>query len=332
MTNLYPARIAELHDFLEDRYGQKDRQATEILLACLLEQKTRPWVILETDYPTRDMRYAWFAFGGVHPNVWSLAVPRVERKKTCEEILYGWLEGRKTNRPATYVESEWRRLPPDLGEHARAPMASGWRTIMSNEYRLLMSSCVRVRVEQPRGMSAVMDRDADRNELARLTSRVLDSSLGRAANADSSSLVKSMFYWCELGQRLMPFMIDWDTLVGSLAAIARGISLLYNDGRGPSWRASERVLRDSIPWATAWILGETDHGIKEGRKRLASFQAAGHTMDKAFKGEMRRLNRLGVILSRRGYGIANFVYHPWRYRLASQDWKDLIDRGKEIFR
>jgi hypothetical protein len=36
-VNPYPERIDELHEFLATRYGQRDRQATEILLACIMD-------------------------------------------------------------------------------------------------------------------------------------------------------------------------------------------------------------------------------------------------------------------------------------------------------
>jgi len=46
------------------RFGQKDRQATEVLLTALLDPKLtrrkRPWLIVETDYPSRDTSEAWF--------------------------------------------------------------------------------------------------------------------------------------------------------------------------------------------------------------------------------------------------------------------------------
>jgi hypothetical protein len=131
---------------------------------------------------------------------------------------------------------------------------------------------------------------------------------------------------------LYPWVTDWDRLTSSLAATAVNVSRLYNDGRAPAWAAAERLMRDGIPWATRWIVTEASEckSAQDGRAALKRFQGAGHTVDAAYKNEIRRLCRLHVLVRPGGAGNTNFAYHPWRYRLSSPDWRELLDHKKRI--
>lgn len=331
--NPYPDRIAELHNWLEARYGQRDRQATEVLLSQLLSRdvsRTRsPWIVLETDYPNRDTADAWFSFGGEYkPQPRSLATARVCRAQRCEAILLNWLAERRTGTPALFVEAEWRRLPAS-GHGAKLMM-------VTHSYGALLAQCIRLRCAHPKGDHAVrMEREQDAQELARLTRRVLYNDYRNDTAALAATMQNpapgSLFYWCELVQKAAPLQGDWETLTGGLATIARNIALLYNDGRKPDWRAAERTMRDTIPYAVEWLLGQTSLDRKRGIQAFRLFRESGYGLDAPLTREIRRLNRDGVLLARRNMQATDsYRYHPWKYRLGSKDWHDLVDRTKEI--
>jgi hypothetical protein len=335
--NPYPDRIAQLHGHLAARRSQRDTQATEILLAALLPQSLtrmrRPWLVLETDYLSRDTSDAWFSLGMPQTvQARSLAIPRVMRRDPGHEYIESILQERSRVVPGVFTDAEWRALQYAHGGWTKEPRAN---------YHILMSMCVRLRVAHPKGDAGVqVEREADRLELARLTRRVLDSShrTPRASTALAVSaeggvrardVPKSLFYWCELLQKVSPAQQDWESLTGSLAAIARGIALLYNDGRPPAWDASERVLRDSVPYATGWLMAEAAKAPAVGRTTY--IKSGGDMMShRRTVLELRRLHREGVLLKRQGHkGVVGTV-EPWKYRLGAADWHTLLDRDTRI--
>lgn len=334
--NLYPQRIADLHDHLADKWQQRDKQATEILLASLLPASVtrlmQPWLIIETDYPNRDTDAGWFSFGGLVPAK-SMAEPRLQRREPCEKILAAWMEDKKRGKPGVFIESEWRRSY----NYTRIGRQSANLTL---HYRVLTYSSIRLRVDHPRGDSALrMNRDQDRQELARLTQRVLDSALrpARTPFAERISAPPSFLYWCELLQRLSPHLADWENLTGSLAAIAYGIATLYNDGRDPDWQAVERLIRDMIPYQTGYIMRQADKPPKaEGESAWSLFRASGMVADEPFTVEVARLVREGVLARRRQTKRVKAAsgrggYHPGKYAIADSAWAQLIDREKRLF-
>lgn len=332
--NLYTDRISELHDFLASRYGQRDTQATEILLAAQLPvaitRARRPWIILETDYPSRDTTDAWFSFGTVVPS-YCLSVPRVQRHDPAETMLESWIADRqKPDNGMLFVEPEWRKL-------VNKSRVMNWQ--LDSTYALLMSMCVRVRVAHPRGeIGLQLDRTVDKQELARLTRRVysdrdtmqtreqhparkpsvLAPLGGHGQEADRMTVPPSFLYWCEMLQKLAPRQHDWESLTGQIASVAHGISYLYNDGRAPAWDAAERLIRDMIPATTAWIIqmiasqkaGLSHHEISRGSRSAP---------EQSYYKEVRRLRDERVI-----------VFSGHKYRLGHADWRDLIDREKRI--
>lgn len=338
--NPYPERIDDLHNWLRNRYGVTDTQAVDVLLASRLPREitlaSPPWIMLETDYPSREFSSAWFAFGGaVDPR--AMAQVRVERSRVSDLMLREWLATRANNSPLLVVESEWRKLPGEL---------RGRGTRIERSYRSLQAYVIRLRTAYPKSDFALrMNRDADRIELERLARRVLDCS-HRSPPAASMlaawerSVPASLLYWCELLQKVNPFLCDWESLTGSLAAVARGVALLYGGERDPDWLAVDRLLRDNIHDMTAWIMREADSKIAVGRKAYDLFRASGRASDEPLVAEVRRLNREGVLLARQGrermphkdsYGLVG-KFHPWRYRLASGEWREMLDRDKEILR
>ena len=326
--NPYLERLSDLHQWLECRYGQRDRQATEVLLGALLPREIlkakSPWMVLETDYPSRDTLDGWFSLGGeFRPQPHSLAFARIQRATRCEGILQDWWKDRQAGRPGLFIEAEWRRLPGS-GKGATLLM-------QTHSYGALLATCLRLRVAYPKGDHAArMQKQEDDAELARLTRRVLDCS-HRTTVERKSNLPSGFLYWCEMLQKVAPLQTDWESLTGGLATIARSIALLYNDGRPPDWQAAERVMRDCVPWVNEWILGQTALDRGRGIKAYQMFVQSGHTLDKPLVAEIRRLSREGVLLARQSYRSADhYRYHPWRYRLASQDWRTLVNREERI--
>ena len=363
--NPYPARIAELHDFLAEKYAMRDTQAADLLLISLMYididmryeglgprtenrgRVTRPWFIVETDYPSRDTKYAWFSLGGEEVVARSLAVQRLSRLQKCEEVISSWLEERDAGGPAILTDSEWRRLLVIEQPLARyeGHMPIGWRTIASNAYRLLLSTCLRLRVEHPRGPAALRGADeteANRIELARLVRRVLDNGMRtgtegrgpRSAPMDAD-LESRFLYWCELLQRVAPAQSDWEALTGGLAAVGRGTAILYNEDREFDRIAVQRVMRDSIPYLTEWVLRTAAMPSDPAARRawgVKRYEEETFGPNKALQAEVKRLQRNGVIRAIEGMrrGGRAYLYHPWRYEIADVDFKRLIDRSAEI--
>jgi hypothetical protein len=175
-----------------------------------------------------------------------------------------------------------------------------------------------------------MDQEKDKAELARLTRRVLDNA-HRTKSKPSPRVPASFLYWCELLQRIAPMQSDWETLTGSIAAIARGIAALYNDGRDPDWRAAERVMRDCVPYVTAWLLERASSNRVPNVQELKMYGLAGYTIDRPMITEIARLTREGVLHSKRKAAVYDSKKHrPWKYTLGAGDWMELLDRGKEI--
>lgn len=319
--NPYPQRIEDLHLHLARRYGQVDRQATEILLAALLPKSlTRaapPWFVIETDYPNRDTRDAWFSFGGIVP-VESVAAARIQRADTREKMVTEWLDTRKTGAPGLFVDAEWRRLT-HLTSGRRYP------SIIPGMYGLLMSQCLRLRVAYPKGAhGADCDRDVHRAELERLTRRVLDHD-HRTVRPCVEPPPRGMYYWVELLQKLSTQQSDWDVLIAGLAAVARSTCTLYNDtDRGPDWTMSERLIRDMVNWSTTWILEQCSR--KKSPRAWDTYMTTGYNLNRAWNAEIRRLRREGVI--DKGY-LDGSGYR--KFKVLNEDWRVIADHKERMF-
>ena len=335
--NPYPERIAELHAHLAAVWSQRDTQATEILLAALLPasltRMRRPWLIVETDYLSRDTSAAWFSLGMpeyVHAR--SLAVPRSVRARDCRQWSDNVLAEDPFDQPGVFVDAEWRVLP------------NRYKCVTAiASYYALLARCVHLRVAQPKsdiGVRTMNARESDRLELARLARRVLDSQhrspvahstpqgvLLAGASADTAP--QSLYYWSELVQKLAPAQVEWECLTGSIAAVAHGIATLYNDGRAPDWFAAERGLRDTVPYATTRLILEASHGPVAAR--MAHIQSGGVTgSGERVTVELKRLEREGVLTKRRGHHKVLAGAVAERYKVAHRDWVTLIDRNERI--
>lgn len=338
--NPYPERIAELHSHLAAVWSQRDTQATEILLAALLPASLtrlrRPWFIVETDHLSRDTSGAWFSLGMPElVQARSLAVPRSVRARDCRRWSDNVLAEDPHDQPGVFVDAEWRVLP-NRSKSATA-IAS---------YYALLARCVHVRVAQPKsdiGVRTMNAREADRLELARLARRVLDSQHRQHrspiahstpsgvlfASGDTNTAPQSLYYWSELVQKIAPAQHDWECLTGSVAAVAHGIATLYNDGRAPDWLASERVLRDTVPYATSRLILEASHGPVAAR--MAHIQSGGVIgSGERVTVELKRLEREGVLTKRRGHHKVLAGAVAERYKVAHADWVTLLDSDTRI--
>ena len=320
--NPYPQRLEDLHIHLERKYGQTDREATEVLLAALLPPSLTsaapPWIVIETDYPNRDTRDAWFSFGGI-AHVEPLATARVSHPRIREKILGMWLQSKQAGMPGLYVDSEWRRL-------THLTVRGSYPTIAVNTYGTFQSQCLRLRVAYPKGAhGADCDREVHHAELARLTRRVLDND-HRTMKPCVEPPPRGMYYWCELLQKLSTLQTDWDAMVAGLAATVRSTCMLYNDpvAHPPDWTVAERMVRDMVNWSTTWILEQCSK--KKNPRAWDTYMTTGYNLNRAWNAEIRRLRREGVI--DKGY-LDGSGYR--KYKVLNEDWSTIADRDAPMF-
>jgi hypothetical protein len=328
MLNPYPARIEELHHHLEHVYGQRDRQATEALLAALLDpavtRAARPSFIIETDAPYRTFADDWFGFGGIaQPE--SLANGRVKRQAHREYIMNEWLRLGEAGEIRLYVESEWRRLP--LLAELR------WQG-MSVAYNMLMGRSLRIRVEYPKNARATrtdQERGRDRAELERLTARVLDNAhrteLSTVPSTAPFTVPPDMLFWAELTQKAAHYARAWDALVGGITTTVRNVCMLYNEPARPAdWTMAERLLRDRINFTTTHMILVAARGGDMGEEcpPWDDYHAMGRSLLRWWRQELARLTIAKVL---RGQGD---VVHR-KYSLGAKEWGVLIDRSKRMF-
>ena len=360
--NPYPARIDELHDWLARRYGQHDRQATEIALCALLppiaDAPARPWVIIETDWLNHDTADAWFDFGidesypdgVVRGTVRSMSAPRYMRwDKARTEILQEWIDRKAAGAHGLFVDPGWKVANVAHDGIERGSRGSidypGWRMRTAQAYQRLIAMSVRLRVDYPksdRGVRPVNERFNDRAELRRLAARVLDMdhrsartppvicSIADGSIADADAGQTNMLYWCELLQRLAPLQTDWESLTSNVWSVATTISTLYGDDRAPDWQAAERVMRDTVPYMTRWIMERTTDSSIASADAARTVSAQGRT-DASFAREIKRLTAGEVLRCKRAFRTGNpYVNHPARYEITNPDWRRLIDRKERI--
>jgi hypothetical protein len=324
MINPYPARIEELHQHLEHVYGQRDRQATEALLAAMLDpaitRAPRPWFIVETDAPYRIFPDDWFSFGGlVMPE--SMSNCRVKRQADREYLINEWLRAGERGEVRLYVESEWRRLP-GLAELR-------WQG-MSIAYNMLMGRALRVRVDYPKNARATRteeDRKHDRAELARLAGRVLDNAFrSAAAMADMRAIPvpPDLLWWSELTQKAAHYARAWDALVGGIATTVRNVCMLYNDPeRAPDWTMAERLLRDRINYTTTHMIRTA---MQNGEcPPWDEYRSAGRSLTRWWHQELGRLTTAKVLIGR-----GDPVHR--KYSLGAKEWGVLVDRSRRMLR
>ena len=235
--------------------------------------------------------------------------------------------------PGLFADAEWRRLP--------ASQVADFGAAFRTAYQLFQQQILRVKVVHPRGDQALrQDRDADRQELGRLMRRVMDCAYRTARTppvSRSAAMPPSLYYWCELLQRVCPYLTDWEALTGGLAACAYGVCTLYNDDRPVDLTLLDRLYRDQIADTTWWIMSQAGGG--RSVHAWAEYERTGGGFKDAFLQEMRRLNREGILLARKNFkptglhggGNKGSRKSPWSYRLGAPEWHQMIDRSQPLF-
>jgi hypothetical protein len=243
--------LDDLHQHLNAVYQIDDAGAVNLLLAALIDvpRTAGCWMILETDWLSRDCSPAWFAFGGT----WSpesLGKIRAMRPRQANQLITQWREEPAVSR--LFVEPDWQQLP---------------RARRISEMPSLVARSLRVRVKAPRSIGALVldQREQDRraDALAELVRRVLEDRIG-ARPVDPPRFVQpaNFLYHAELLQRLAPWYPDWSELINALASLA--IHHAYLFGRDQTaeedWTAMGRVAADSVPvWIHAAIRYLDEH-------------------------------------------------------------------------
>ena len=106
----WSSRIDDLMHQIEREYGLDDRQAVEILLGALINcpRTTPSWIIIETNWFSRDCQDAWFSFGGQ----WApQSLPRLRARSPWREIeaeTKAWLDDPNEH---LFVEPDFERFP-----------------------------------------------------------------------------------------------------------------------------------------------------------------------------------------------------------------------------
>lgn len=300
----------------------KDSEACDILLACLVDPKAtgapKPWIIVETDWMSRDCTEAWFNFGGL-AGAQSLSTARIERAGPAETMLNAWLASRAHGAAGIYVESEWHRLAQLSGGSMHRRNASS----LANAYVTLMSSCIRLRTAHPKTAWATQTaarRAADLQELKRLTMQVLDNRYREPVPGRDAPAPGAMLYWCELLQRISVMARDWNTVVQGLSQVVRNVCTLYNEpDRSPDWRLAERLVRDAVNYRTAEIVKKA-HAREELGPRDEYASPKEYNMQRVWVEEVTRLCRAGVLQYK---GNSKKDRTKWN-RLAGGDWYTLV--------
>jgi hypothetical protein len=106
------AYLDDLDHFLSTQYRVEDRLAVEILLSAFVPcpRTAALWMVLETNYNSRDCRRAWFSFG----ESWlveSLGGLRAKRPhRTVNRQITEWLEN-EVDLSRLIVEADFDRRP-----------------------------------------------------------------------------------------------------------------------------------------------------------------------------------------------------------------------------
>jgi len=277
-------------DHLTRLYGVEDRQAVEILLSALVNcpRIRSPWMILETNWYSRNCYNGWFSFG----QAWlPCSLSQIRARSPWREIEYEtkqWLEDEAAER--LFIEPDWERYP---------------RFHRLTQAQFLLQRSMRVRTKLSRGdhtLKALDDYERDRrtDQLAAYTRMVLeDQTQSRPETPPKFRPPANFLYHLELVQRLAPWYTDWDTLVTAFANLAVRHAHLYgNMETGPEENLIlARVAQDSIP---PWI-AKAVHQLAQGPSKanvvervMALEEWSKRTQHGAHR-ELVRLRRNGLI-------------------------------------
>ena len=307
----WAGRIEDLCDHLAREHGVDDKLAVEVLLSALVPcPRTRsPWLILETNWYSRNCYGGWFSFG----ETWlprSLAQIRARSPwREIEAETKEWLEDEKAER--LFIEPDWERYP---------------RFHRLTQAQFLLQRALRVRTKRNRGDHTIrtldeQERDRRTDELAALTRAVLEDRIGsRPQNPPAFRQPPNFLYHLELLQRLAPWYTDWDTLVALFAQLAIRRAYLYGrtETNDEDNLAMARVARDSVP---PWI--------QKAVRQLSSGPSKASTLENSMtleewtrrsgQGAHRELVRL------RRNGLIEWSAKKMHWRLLDEHHQGVVD-------
>lgn len=287
----WSARVDDVVIKLAREYAVDDRPAVEILLSALVScpRTASCWLILETNWYSRECLDAWFSFGETWaPTSWPRLRARSPWRET-EAEMKEMLENLSDER--LFVEPDYERYPY-------------FNRLTQASYFLQRSLRVRSRSARAADPLRELDqRDQERraDELAAATSYVLEDR-ARARPQDPPRFMQppNFLYYCELLQRLAPWYLDWNTLLKAFALLAVRRAYLFgrSETNSDDNAAMARVLRDSIPpWITRamtlLLAGPSKSQTLETHMRLEDkTRRSGHGSHH----ELIRLKRNGLVM------------------------------------
>jgi len=299
----WAARIDDVASQLSREYAVDDRVAIEILLSALVACPRTPasWLILETNWYSRECREAWFSFG----EQWlPYALPQLRARspwRVIEALTIEWLDSPGEER--LFIEPDFERYP---------------RFHRLTQAQYLLQRTLRVRTHSWRAahpLRSLDQREEERrtDELSTLARGVLEDRVGaRPADPPDFREPPQFLYHVELVQRLAPWYLDWNTLVRAFGALA--VRRAYLEGRretGPEAnQAMARAAADSIPpWIVKALRRLLDAPSKSATlENLMGLREETRRSGHGARQELIRLRRNGVI-----------EWHPQKMHWALKD-------------
>jgi hypothetical protein len=239
----WESRIDDLASLLARDYNIHDRVAIDILLSGLIhsERLESVWLILETNWYSRDCLDAWFSFG----ELWMpCSLPRLRARSPWREIeaeTKEWLDSPSEER--LFIEPDFERFPY-------------FNRLTQAQYLLQRSLRMRAKSARAADPLRTLDKyikERMTDELAAATRFVLeDRVMARPTDPPAFVLPPNFLYHVELVQRLAPWFPDWNILVKAFALLAVRHAFLYgrHETEGSDYAILARVAQDSIP---PWI-------------------------------------------------------------------------------
>lgn len=284
------SRVDELASLLAREYNVEDQPAVEVLLSGLIAAPRTPstWLILETNWFSRDCEDGWFSFGGL----WTpCALARLRARSPWREVEFEMKEMLDSpSEERLFVECDWEKFPR-------------FHRLTQAQYFLQRSLRIRTKSHRAADPLKALDkynRDRRADELAAATRYVLEDRV-QARSPDPPRFLEpaNFLYHCELVQRLAPWYLDWHSILKAfgLLAVRHAYLLGHLETDQGDMDAIARVARDSIPpWIAKalCLLLEGPSLTATIEKRMAledDLRRTGHGGHR----ELMRLARAGVV-------------------------------------
>jgi hypothetical protein len=279
----WAARIDDLAFHSAAHYRIENRQALEILLSALVDCPcTAPvWLILETNWYSRDCRPAWFSFGGCWAPE-SLPALRVLRSRDFNKLVGCWLDDRS---PHLFVECDFDGRVP------RYRRLSDFRSLLIRTLRLRV-------VSASHGAAAPVDQRSDQqraDQLRALASAVLEDRVAaRPPNPPAWIELPDFLYRVEVAVRLAGRHRDYGATAGALRALAVRRAYLFGRAQVDETDTAivERALSDLVP---PWV-----RRIVERLSASPNHKAPAQTLERIMRlegpqHELARLHIMGIL-------------------------------------